>query len=80
MRVNNAYVELVRLKNVLSDDRLNVSKEFYQLITGDIYKILRDYFDLKNLPTMEVLKSDGGYKVVIECDAIRLKPFGVVPR
>lgn len=72
--------ELTRLKTVLETDRLNVAENFDELITSDLTALLSDYFDLKTLPQMRVVRENGYYLVQVEAIAFRLKTFGVVPK
>ncbi len=72
--------ELMRLRTVIENDRLNVSSDFDNVIRSDVKSLLNDYFELKNNPTFSVTKNGNVYDVIITAQASRLKPFGVIPK
>lgn len=72
--------ELMRLKTVIESDRLSVGSNFDELIVSDLEDLLRDYFELKGRPTLFIAKQGSGYVVNVQAQAIRVKPFGVLPK
>lgn len=80
MKKKNFSTEIVRLENMISSDRLNVNSNFVELLQKDSQSILKDYFDLKTEPIINIVKQDGLFYVNIECHAVRIKPFGNIPK
>ncbi len=72
--------ELVRVQSVIENDRLNAGDNFEELLTGDLHKLLLDYFDYRGLPSIKILKSGNKLSVNVSVDADSVKPFGVVPK
>ena len=50
------------------------------LIVSDLEDLLRDYFELKGRPALFIAKQGSGYVVNVQAQAIRVKPFGVLPK
>ena len=67
--------EIIRVQNVIESDRLNVGKGFSDLFIEDIIKLVKDYFDLESLPSLNILKDRQGYKIEISFFVSRIKPF-----
>lgn len=72
--------ELMRLKSLIESDRLSVSGSFNELVESDLNKLLSDYFDLTSKAKLKIEKDGNGYRVSIDCKAIRIKAFGVLPK
>ncbi len=72
--------ELMRLKTVIESDRLSVGSNFDELIVSDLEELLWDYFELKGRPSLSIAKQGNGYAVNIQAKAVRIKPFGVLPK
>lgn len=72
--------ELMRIQTVLEKDRLNVGKGFNELLSCDLNKLLKDYFDFSNDASVEITKGKGGYKLFIELDIIRVKGLNASPK
>ncbi len=72
--------EILRLQNLIENDRLKLSGDFEEIIIMDIDRLLREYFDYKNYPTLTIIKKEGKFKVDINVCATRIKPFGVVAK
>ncbi len=72
--------ELMRLKSLIETDRLTVSSSFNTLVENDINKLLTDYFDLSQKAKLKIEKDGNGYSVLINCKAVRIKSFGVLPK
>lgn len=71
--------ELVRVQNVIENDRLNLGLDFNKLIENDLIKLLSDYFDLSSGLDLKLEKHGDRYKIQISCYAVRVKQFGVIP-
>ena len=71
--------ELVRVQNVIENDRLNLGLDFNKLIESDLIKLLSDYFDLSSGLDLKLEKHGDRYKIQISCYAVRVKQFGVIP-
>lgn len=71
--------ELVRVQNVIENDRLNLGLDFNKLIESDLIKLLSDYFDLSSGLDLKLEKHGDRYKIQISCYAARVKQFGVIP-
>ena len=52
---------MIRMENLINGDRLKHSGEFSELLTGDVNRVLKDYFDYKGYPLVEVMKNGGFY-------------------
>ena len=65
--------ELMRIQTVLEKDRLNVGKGFNELLSNDLNKLLKDYFDFSKDVIVEIIKDKGGYKLFIELEIVRVK-------
>ena len=48
------------------------------LVVKDVAAKLNEYFELKNLPEMEVVYENGIYRVELKFDALRVKKFNVL--
>lgn len=77
--MKNKKAELVRIKNLIENDRLNAGDNFYELVIGDIGKLLKDYFDLISVPAMEIVKEGDSLIVTITAKAVRIKSFVNIP-
>ena len=71
---------VIRMENLINGDRLKHSGEFSELLTGDVNKVLKDYFDYKGYPAVEVLKNGGFFEVKITLVAERLRVFSSLPQ
>ncbi len=78
MRKNNH--ELTRMQNLIESDRFNTSDDFFELLTSDMNKILKEYFDLSGKIKIDILKNNSIFKVEINFEALRLKTFGTLPK
>lgn len=72
--------ELIRLQNLIENDRLNMGDNFQDLIVADLHKILSDYFEYRGLPLLEINKNSKKLSVVITLDALAVKNFLVLPK
>lgn len=71
---------LLRMENLINNDRMKRADGFLDLLTGDIDKVLKDYFDYKGYPQVEVVKYGNTFtvKMVLAADGIR--SFSSMPR
>ncbi len=76
----NKNTELERIKNLIENDRLDNHDAFLEVIINDLKNLLSDYFDLENTPLLSINKENGKNKITIECNAIRIKDFKVIPK
>ncbi len=72
--------ELVRVQNLIENDRLSFGDNFEELITCDLHKILSDYFDYRGLPCIKIIKSGNKLNVDISVIAESIKAFSAVPK
>lgn len=72
--------EIARIKDILECDRLSVGEDFEGLLSEDLIRTLKDYFDFKCAPSLKIIKSGGVFSVEIKFLAERIKTFGVVPK
>lgn len=70
--------ELIRMQNIIENDRLNVGKGFSELLLSDLHKLFIDYFDYSGLPQIDMVKEKGQYKVSVVIYPSRIKAFNVV--
>lgn len=71
--------DVLRLKSIVRSDRLSAGDEFYEMVIADASNTLREYFDFKDNVTLNVTKTEGGYKVAVEFFAESVKPFTKIP-
>ena len=71
---------VIRVENLINSDRLKHSEEFSELLTGDVNKVLRDYFDYRGVPNVEVMKNGGFFEVKITLIAERIRAFSSLPQ
>ena len=72
--------ELVRVRSILENDRMNTGDNFLELITSDLFDLLGEYFDFQGLPKLNIEKFGDRYKVDISVLASRIKSFECVPK
>ncbi|MBE5756439.1 MAG: hypothetical protein E7342_01435 [Clostridiales bacterium] len=72
--------ELVRLKNIIEGDRFLVKEDYVDLVVSDLYELLKDYFELKEVPVLTILRERDSYKITVTANANRIKSFGVLPK
>ncbi|MBR0189517.1 MAG: hypothetical protein IJQ23_03935 [Clostridia bacterium] len=71
---------VIRMENLINGDRLKHSGEFSELLTGDVNRVLKDYFDYRGYPAVEVIKNGGFFEVKITLVAERLRAFSSLPQ
>ncbi len=72
--------QLMRLENIINNDRLNIGEEFISVLTMDLDSLLRDYFDFNKPPVVEIVKNNGAYCVKIGLVASKLLHFNKIPK
>lgn len=72
--------EIARIKDIIGSDRLSVDSEFEELLSEDLIRTLKAYFDFKCAPSLKIVKNSGAFGVEINFVADRIKTFGVVPK
>ena len=76
--MKNKSQEIIRVKNVIENDRLNMGKGFTDLFVEDFSKLVKDYFEIEKQPVLYIVKDKNGYKVEISFYANRVKPFNSI--
>ena len=76
--MKNKSQEIIRVQNVIENDRLNVGKGFTDLFVEDFSKLVKDYFEIEKQPVLNIVKDKNGYKVEISFYANRVKPFNLI--
>ena len=77
MKKKNA--ELMRVQNLIESDILNLGDGFEKLFLNDLLKLLRDYYDVRNTPALNIDKNIKGYSVNISFDATAIKNVNFLP-
>ena len=67
--------ELIRLQSLIESNRLNNLDNFEELLLNDLHKLLSDYFDFNNMPTLKLLKDGNVIEVKISLVAKSIKNF-----
>ena len=68
------------MENLINNDRLKNSVDFTELLSVDINRVLKEYFDYKESPSVEVEKNGNAYSVKISLRADSVRAFSSVPR
>lgn len=71
---------VIRVENLINGDRLKHSEEFSDLLTIDVNRLLRDYFDYHGEPNVEIMKNGGFFEVKITLVAERVRAFSSLPQ
>ena len=72
--------ELLRMQNLIENDRLNVGKKFEELFISDLKNLLEDYFEIIKTPTLTSDKTKNGYKIIVEFDAKKVRSVNFLPQ
>lgn len=72
--------QLIRLQNMIENDRLTMGDNFIDLVVNDLDKLLRDYFDFRLPPELTIEKQGGSYFVSISINANRIKNFATIEK
>ena len=70
--------ELVRVNNMLNNDRVNLGDNFQNLLMIDLIKVLKEYFDMKENPSLVMQKESDFLKVSVNFNANTLKNFKTI--
>lgn len=73
--MNKQKKELLRINNMINNDRVNVNENFEKLFFRDLSKLLKEYFELKKEPRVNISVISGEYALSIEAVAYSLKKF-----
>ncbi len=68
------------MENMINNDRMKSVDGFIDLLTGDIDRVLKDYFDYKGYPQVEVVKNGGAFAVRVTVAAERIRAFSALPQ
>lgn len=76
MAVKRSHAMAERLKAMLTKDKMGVHAGFMSALTGDLSRVLGDYFDIAAPPSVAVsLDDDGTYDITVSAKATRIKRF-----
>ena len=67
--------ELFRLQNLIEDERINTCDNFINIVSLDINKLLKDYFEFKKTPNVCIEKNGGKLNLLINLEVERIKNF-----
>lgn len=70
---------IIRVENMINSDRMKSADGFVDLLTSDINRVLKDYFDFKGSPSVAVCKNGNSFAVNISVSAERIRAFSVLP-
>ena len=70
--------ELIRVNNMLNNDRVNIGDNFQNLLLIDLIKVLKEYFDMKENPSLVMQKESDFLKVSVNFNASTLKNFKTI--
>lgn len=70
--------EVLRLKNLITEDEVKTENNFNRLLVGDTLKVLRDYMDVKELPVVEIKRDNDCFFVNIFIKASAIKNFSFI--
>ncbi len=71
--------ELIRLQNIIENDRLSIGKGFEDLFLNDLSKLLNDYFEIKQKPILSVEKIGGAFNVTVCFESSSIKSVKFLP-
>lgn len=72
--------ELVRLQTIIENDRMSTGDDFLRLVVSDADKLLKDYFDFRLPPELQITKQGDKYKIELSVIATRIKSFASIPK
>lgn len=72
--------ELARIEELIKADRLSFKDDFSELLCSDIDRVLRDYFDYKGLPLINIDKNGSAFLVRISLNANLIRSFSSLPK
>ena len=71
--------EIARIENLIKTDRLSMKDDFSELLCGDLDRVMRDYFDYKGLPIVNIDRSGNAFLVRISVSASAIHAFSSIP-
>lgn len=72
--------ELIKIQNIIENNRIKTDKSFFELMTTDICKLLKDYFVFNKIPLINIINDGGEYFVTIKLPFLRIKNFSTLSR
>ena len=77
MKVKNS---LLRVETLINNDRMKNSDGFLDLLTEDLNRVLKDYFDYNGYPVVDVVKNSGVFSVNVSLTARGIRTFSRLPQ
>ncbi|MBR5192640.1 MAG: hypothetical protein IKW33_04440 [Clostridia bacterium] len=71
--------EINRVKELIDNDRFNTKDDFKELVEKDLYKLLLEYFEIIDFPTLVIEKNNNFLQVNINFKCNRIRTFGTLP-
>jgi len=68
-------LQVVKAKDLLGRDRFSVDDDFYNLLIKDLNSVLKEYFEFRNLPIVDMVKNNGELNVTLTLRAYNIKNF-----
>jgi hypothetical protein len=78
--MKNDKNEIIRIQNMIENERLNFNENINDIMISDLDKVLRDFFDYKQKPQIEIKKHKGEIEVKILISAVNFRPLGYLPK
>ncbi|MBE7061996.1 MAG: hypothetical protein E7382_05620 [Clostridiales bacterium] len=72
--------ELIRIQSLLESDRLCAGDNFLELLTVDLTKLLKEYFDFPDVPRINIEKKGSFYELNISLLSTRIRSFDCMPK
>jgi hypothetical protein len=70
--------DYARVNSVLQTDKSVMSEGCKMLVLQDFERKFNEYFEVRDLPKMEICFQNGGYDVTVTFHAERVKKFNVL--
>ena len=70
---------LMRVENLINNDRLKNGRGFVELLTADCDRVLKDYFEYKGYPKVEISGRGNAFSVSVTVLAEGVRAFSVLP-
>ena len=70
--------EIGRVKQVLESDRTGMTMDNLSVISTDVEKVIDDYFERKGKTSINLIETDGEYKLRIETTVNAFKSFNAI--
>ncbi len=72
--------DIKRINECILSDRVAVGESYCEVLSEDLDKVLKDYFDFKDLPMVSIVKQNGIFNVNVSFSAYSVKPVGFLPK